>query len=265
VVLRPVQRAASSVEQTRLTMSAGDPLLIKQAGTITELVLNRPDKANALDAALVDAMLAAISQAASTGVRLLTLRGEGRHFCAGFDFSDLDQQSDGDLLHRFVRIEQLLQALHHAPMTTLALCQGSAFGAGADLVAACDWRVAAPATRFRMPGLRFGVVLGTRRLAALIGADAAHEILMSSRVFDAGEAARLGFVQRLAEADSWPELVRSIAETQKLEPAAAMHLKARVKPDMRAADMAALVESAAAPGLKDRIHAFRSTPSNAGS
>lgn len=242
--------------------SAGDPLLIQSAGAVTDFVLNRPEKANALDVGLVEALLAAISHAATTGVRLLTLRGEGRHFCAGFDFSDLDQQSDGDLLHRFVRIEQLLQALHHAPMMTLAMCHGSAFGAGADLVAACDWRVAAPATRFRMPGLRFGVVLGTRRLAALIGADAAYEILNSSRVFDASEAARLGFVQRLADAGTWPDLVRRTVEAQKLEPAAATRLKARVKPDMRAADMAALVDSAAVPGLKHRIHAFRSAPSD---
>src|SRR5262245_25288191 len=122
-----------------MPVPAGDPLLIKSTGAATELVLNRPDRAHALDAALVEALLAAIEQAASTGVRLLTLRGEGRHFCAGFDFSDLDRQSDGDLLHRFVRIEQLLQALHHAPMTTLALCHGIAFGAGGDRVPAFHW------------------------------------------------------------------------------------------------------------------------------
>jgi enoyl-CoA hydratase/carnithine racemase len=265
MVRRAVKRG-STVEQASLTMpeSTGDPLLVQQAGAVTELVLNRPDRANALDARLVEALLAAVSQAASAGAQLLTLRGEGRHFCAGFDFSDLDQQSDGDLLLRFVRIEQLLQTLHHAPLATLALCHGSAFGAGADLVAACDWRIAAPATRFRMPGLRFGVVLGTRRLAALIGADATHEILMTSRTFEATEAARLGFVQRLAEPGSWPEIVRNTIEAQRLEPAATVRLKARVKPDMRAADLAALVESAAAPGLKERIRAFRSEPSNAG-
>jgi enoyl-CoA hydratase/carnithine racemase len=107
-------------------------------------------------------------------------------------------------------------------------------------------------------------VLGTRRLAALIGADATHEILMTSRTFEATEAARLGFVQRLAEPGSWPEIVRNTIEAQRLEPAATVRLKARVKPDMRAADLAALVESAAAPGLKERIRAFRSEPSNAG-
>ena len=259
MVRRPAGRAGATAEQTRLIMtrSVADPLLIQQAGAVIELVLNRPDKANALDAGLVEALLVAVARATNSGARLLTLRGEGRHFCAGFDFSDLDQQSDGDLLHRFVRIEQLLQALHHAPLTTLALCHGSALGAGADLVAACDWRIAAPATRFRMPGLRFGIVLGTRRFAALVGADAAHEIVATSRSFEAAEAERLGFVQRLAEPGAWPEIVRGIADVQRLDGVATARLKARVKPDLRASDMAALVDSAASPGLKDRIRAFR--------
>ena len=125
-------------------------------------------------------------------------------------------------------------------------------------MAACDWRIAAPATGFRMPGLRFGIVLGTRRLAALVGADAAHEILVTSRSFEAAEAERLGFVQRLAEPAAWPEIVRGIVEAQRLDGIATARLKARVKPDMRACDMAALVESAATPGLKDRIRSFRS-------
>jgi Enoyl-CoA hydratase/carnithine racemase len=240
-----------------MSRSLADPLLIQQAGAVIELVLNRPDKANALDAGLVEALLVALARAANSGARLLALRGEGRHFCAGFDFSDLDQQSDGDLLHRFVRIEQLLQALHHAPLTTLALCHGSALGAGADLVAACDWRIAAPTTRFRMPGLRFGIVLGTRRLAALVGADAAHEILVTSRSFEAAEAERLGLFS--ASPSPAPGRRSSAASsTHKGSTASQQRLKARVKPDMRASDMAALVDSAAMPGLKDRIRAFRS-------
>jgi enoyl-CoA hydratase/carnithine racemase len=109
-----------------------------------------------------------------------------------------------------------------------------------------------------MPGLRFGIVLGTRRFAALVGADAAHEILVTSRSFGAAEAERLGFVQRLAEPGAWPEIVRGIVDAQKLDGIATVRLKARVKPDMRACDMAALVDSAATPGLKDRIRAFRS-------
>jgi enoyl-CoA hydratase/carnithine racemase len=70
-----------------------------------------------------------------------------------------------------------------------------------------------------MPGLRFGVVLGSLRLAAVIGADAAHKILTTQHTFEALEAARLGFVHRLAEPGSWPDIIRSSVDVQRLEPA----------------------------------------------
>lgn len=232
-------------------------LKISREETATQLVLNRPDKANALSAELVEALLTAVTTASSDGTRLLALRGDGKNFCAGFDFSDLEQQSDGDLLHRFVRMELLLQALYHAPMATLALCHGGTYGAGADLVCACDRRVAAPGTKFRMPGLRFGIVLGTRRLAERIGADAAREILGSSRVFGGEEAQRMRFVDTLAAPDAWGDVIRDVHRAQTLDAATAAMLRFRVQVDTRAADLAALAESAAIPGLKERIKNFR--------
>jgi len=233
-------------------------LQIQRTEAATQLILNRPEKANALTFELVEDLLEAVGTALQDGTRLLVFRGEGKNFCGGFDFSDFEQQSDGDLLHRFVRLELFLQTLYHAPITTLALCHGGAYGAGADLVAACDRRVAAPDTMFRMPGLRFGIALGTRRLAHRIGADHALEILASARVFDAQEAQRIGFVGTIAAPDAWGEIVRDVAGGLKLDAGAAALLKSRVQADTRAADLAALAESAAAPGLKARIRAFRS-------
>src|SRR5262249_62241372 len=148
---------------------------------------------------------------------------------------------------RVARLEQLLEALHHAPLTAPALCHGSAWGADAGLVAACDWRFAAPAPRFRMPGLRFGIVLGTRRFAALVGTDAAHEILVTSRSFGAAEAERLGFVQRLAEPAAWPEIVRGIVDARKRAGIAATRRKARTQPGMRARERAAPCDWPASP------------------
>jgi enoyl-CoA hydratase len=232
-------------------------LKICRDGTATQLILHRPDKANALSAELVESLLAAVSTASRDGTRLLVLRGDGRNFCGGFDFSDLEQQSEGDLLLRFVRLELLLQALYHAPMPTLALCHGGTFGAGADLVASCDRRVAAPDTKFRMPGLRFGIALGTRRLAQRIGADAALEILGSSRVFDAAEAQRLRFIDALVAPEGWGEVFRDARRAQTLDADAAAMLKSRVQADTRESDLAALVASAATPGLKERIRRFR--------
>ena len=232
-------------------------LIIRRAGPLTELTLARPAKANALSAELVEALLDAVAAAGSDGTRLLVLRGEGKNFCAGFDFSDLETSTDGDVLRRVVRVEILLQAIYHAPMATLALCQGGTYGAGADLVACCDRRVAAPGTVFRMPGLRFGVVLGTRRLAARIGADRALEIQGSARGFDAAEAEKIGFINTMAAAEGWEPIAGDMLAGQKLDARAHAALKARVQVDSRDADLAALVNVASAPGLKDRIKAFR--------
>jgi enoyl-CoA hydratase len=143
-----------------------DELLIEKTGAISTLTLNRPDKANALNAGLAGALAGAVQAAHHDGTRLLVLKGNGRHFCAGFDFGGYEDASEGDLLLRFERIELLLQALYHAPFATLALARGRNFGAGVDLVLACGRRVAAPEAQFRMPGLKFGLQLGTRRLAS---------------------------------------------------------------------------------------------------
>jgi enoyl-CoA hydratase len=233
------------------------PLAVHQDGDVTELVLNRPGKANALNAELVRALFDAVATACEDGTRLLVLRGEGKAFCGGFDFEDLDQQSEGDLVLRLIRIELLLQAIHHAPYATLALCHGGAYGAGADLVCACDEGFAAPGSTFRMPGLRFGIALGTRRFAERVGTRAALEILTGSRIFDADEAVELGLLGRVAEPSEWPSAIRQIRDRERLDYSAKARLKSCVRADVRASDLAALVESASTPGLKARIKTFR--------
>lgn len=237
-----------------------DELIRRHEGHYTHLTLNRPHKANALSAALVEALLDAVEYACTDGTRLLVLDGAGTHFCAGFDFSGYQEQSEGDLALRFIRIETLLQQLHHAPFATLVCAHGRIFGAGADLVAACGVRAAAPGTTFRMPGLRFGVVLGTRRLVARVGADRARDILSASRTFDADEALRISFLTHVAAPADWPALIATArANCELLTPAAASALHQRTATDTRAADMAALVASVSLPGLKERIRSYRET------
>ncbi len=233
-------------------------LLRSHDGHVTRLTLNRPQKANALSASLVEALLNAVEYAYTDGTRLLILDANGNHFCAGFDFGSYLEASEGDLLLRFVRIEQMLQQIYHASFATLALAHGSNFGAGADLVCACGLRVAAPGTTFRMPGLRFGIVLGTRRLAQRIGADAAREVLATSKTFDAHAALQLKFLTRVAAQVEWPALIDAARRDSNLlaQPALA-RLNEHTAADTRAADMAALAQSASVPGLKERIRMFR--------
>jgi len=237
-------------------------VLIERAEGLTRLTLNRPEKANALDVTIVDALLAAVERASTDGTRLLILSGAGPHFCAGFDFSGVETQSEGDLLLRFVRIEQLLQALWHVPVPTVAMTHGGAFGAGADLVCVCEQRIATPGSRFRMPGLRFGLALGTRRLAERIGPKYARLVLGASAVFDADEALRMRFIDSIVPHTEWPELTQTLyAAATALTTNARATLNRLTASDTRDADLADLVRSAAAPGLKARIQEFRAKSS----
>ena len=237
--------------------TAGAPVLrVEQQGEVLSLTLNRPDSANALSPALVEALIDALS--AAQDVRLCVLRGEGRHFCAGFDLSDLEELSDGDLLWRFLRIETLLQSVHHAPFAMMALAQGQVVGAGADLFAACWRRVAAPNAKFRMPGWNFELALGTRRLTRLIGQDAARDLLIDTKIASAQNALDFGLASDMAEAEAWPALVEaSYQRASVLPPRALRDMLELTTADTRNEDTAAIVATAGRPGLKDRIAAYR--------
>jgi enoyl-CoA hydratase len=234
---------------------------IERSGATTTLTLDRGAKMNALSAELVDALIAAVDAAHEDGTRLLVFRGEGKNFSAGFDFGGYETQSEGDLLLRFTRLEELLQRVHHAPFETLALAHGRNFGAGVDLIGACSRRVATTEATFRMPGLRFGLVLGTRRFALQVGGDTARDILAESKTFGSEEGFRIGFLTQVAGIPEWPEVVARAAEAAvALPPDAHARLVAATRVDTRDADLAELVRSAATPGLKMRIAEYLTAP-----
>ena len=230
-------------------------LLIERDGAHKRVRFNRPEQRNALSASAVETMLEVLAESETDNTRLLELSGEGRNFCAGFDLSDLDSQSEGDLLLRFVRVEQMLQAVHHAPFHTLALAHGKVVGAGADLVLACRTRIAAPGTTFEMPGAGFGLILGTRRLGAAVGKDIALDLLCGP--FDGEKAKAAGFVQEIVAQESWPGIAaRALTVATRLAPETERAMLDALRADSRAADLADLVISAARPGVKQRIAAY---------
>ncbi len=216
----------------------------------TTLTLDRPERGNALAADLVEALIVQVDLACrDAAVHTLVLRARGTHFCTGLDLSDLGTCSDGDLLLRLVRIETLLSALWHAPMRTVAVAHGRVWGAGADLFAVCEQRVAQADASFRFPGAQFGIVLGTRRLAERIGTDAARRLVTEGGELDAMQAQAAGLVSTVGAEPLLPAL-RVSADT-------ARAIRSATRPDRSDADLAALVRSAAEPGLKLRIAAYR--------
>lgn len=224
---------------------------------VAAITLRRPEKMNALSAELVEELIAAVDEAHAACCDLVVFRGSGRNFSAGFDFGGFEAQSDGDLLLRFVRIEQLLQKIVLSPAVTLAIAHGRNFGAGVDLFGACALRAAAPDSTFRMPGLKFGLVLGTRRYAGIVGTQVARDVLTQSRTFDAQEALRHGFVTQIcAVGDIDACIERALEAAKALAPQARAQLHRVLAPAALDEDLASLVRSAAEPGLKERIRSY---------
>ena len=148
--------------------------------------LNRPEKRNALSSTLVEALIGGVTEATTRHIPQLIFQGAGKNLSAGFDFTDYENQSEGDLALRFIRIEQLLQLIASAPALTIGLAHGRNFGAGVDLFAACRLRYCTPDATFLMPGLKFGLVLGTRRFRNIVGAANAADILSAVTIAISG-------------------------------------------------------------------------------
>jgi enoyl-CoA hydratase len=243
-------------------------LRVASTGGVASITLDRPDRGNALSAALIDALHAEVDRwFAEPSTHTLLLLGAGRNFCSGFDLSDLESASDGELLLRLVRVETLLARLWQAPLRTVAIATGRCWGAGADLFVACDLRLADAAASFRFPGAGFGIVLGTRRLSERVGADRTRDWVGRSADVDAATAVASGLATGTAEpppagSDGDSDAVASFwrhrfapGPAADRETVAALHRATRE--DRSDADLAALVRSASRPGLAARIQAYR--------
>jgi enoyl-CoA hydratase len=205
--------------------------LLVDRGRVWTVTLNRPERANALSAELVEALHRVLDEAASALPLAVVLRGNRRHFAAGFDLAGLDLETDASLAHRFLRIGLLVERLATARYLTVAVAEGAAIGAGADLVTACDARLVAPGVTLRFPGSAFGVVLGAGRRALLED----HGGLVTGTP---GELDQL-----LAEWLGWDAGKRAAV------------LADRPVLDLDA-ELAALARSVTLPGLRDRIAAY---------
>lgn len=233
------------------------PLIHKIADQVSYLILNRPEKRNALSCDLIERLHESIDSAHEAGHRAIIIEGEGKNFSAGFDFNDTENSSESDLRWRFIRIQQLLTKIARSPLLTVALGHGKNFGAGVDLLAACQWRIASPDSSFRMPGLQFDLLLGSARFAALVGAQKAQQILEESATFDANNALEMGFLSHIENKEEWSSIKQKALDVAfALSPNARRLLQASLISHDHERGMSLLVESLSAPGLHDRIKRY---------
>jgi enoyl-CoA hydratase/carnithine racemase len=237
-------------------------LHFEQHNDIATLALARGEKANALSSAFVDELHEAFNRVDKASTRVLAIRGEGNNFCAGFDLSHLDAETDETLIARLVRAEELLQAIYYAPFATIALVHGGAYGAGFDLAMACDYRIASSDAKFRMPSWKMGIAIGTHRLMSRVDPDKAFQCLRSAAVLDAKTALQDKFITEIADPVTWPQRIEEIAnEVRAMPHGAYAQLKRIALPDTREADRFALLESLTREALKPRMERYVRTAS----
>src|SRR5262245_49612509 len=125
---------------------------LKVKDGIARIFLNRPEKSNALDSALLDALFSAIRKtAAAPRLRVVVLGGNGRAFCGGADVNEMAGLNPASAKRFITRIHKCCDALRRLEVPVVARLHGAVIGAGLELAAACDLRVAAEGTRFAMP------------------------------------------------------------------------------------------------------------------
>jgi enoyl-CoA hydratase/carnithine racemase len=186
-------------------------LSVDVAGGIADVRLTRGDKHNGLDAAMYEALVDGAARLAATpGVRVAVISGEGPSFCAGLDFKAIMagtglqperafSREDGDVANFAQRSTYGWQRLE---VPVIAAIHGACLGGGLQLALAADIRIAAPDTRLSVMEIRYGLVpdMGlTQTLPDLVGLDVAKELTLTGRTVEADEALRLGLVTRIAE------------------------------------------------------------------
>lgn len=242
---------------TLIEMQQRSTLFFGHHHGLAHIRLAQPMRGNALSADLVEEIHAALDECENKKIRSLILTGEGRHFCTGMDLSGLEHETDASLLWRFVRIEQMLDRIWHAPFTVMAFATGRTWGAGADLFCVASMRWVTEDASFRFPGTQFGLVLGSGRLAERVGTDRAREWVLRNQTIDTQDALRCGLVSHQGHAEDFFKLVDVLHDTNTttLQTQQSIHAATRAT----ASDMmlAALVRSAARPGLKHRIQQYR--------
>jgi enoyl-CoA hydratase len=168
---------------------------------VVTIIIDRPDRRNAVDVAACDAIADAVDAAVAGGARAIVLAGANGHFCAGADIAEIADVG--------VAIRRCLDALRSAPIVTLAAVDGFALGAGVQLAVACDLRVATPTARFGVPAAKLGVAIDhttVQQVAGMLGGSQARALLLASEEIDGQRAYDLGFVNRLgglADAQQW--------------------------------------------------------------
>jgi len=247
-------------------MTTTTDLQLELRGEIAIIRLTRAAKRNALSDSLILALRDTFQNLPST-VRAAVIDGEGPHFCAGLDLSELKERDAGQGLQHSRLWHAALDVVQGGPVPVIAALHGAVVGGGLELASACHIRVADSTTFYALPEGSRGIFVGgggSVRIPKLIGTARMMDMMMTGRVYDAEAGERAGFAQYLvAEGRSFEkalELAQKVAGNAPLTNYALMHALPRIseQPADHGFFTEALISGIvqAAPEAKERVRAF---------
>ena len=194
------------------------PVHVQHLEAVGLLTLHRAAKANAYDSQLLTSLEEGLAELySSPQVRAIVLNASGRHFCAGADLHELGTRSPLQALD--LQSRRVFTTIARGPKPVIAAIQGAALGGGLELALACDFRIAADTCRLGLPEVALGLVPaagGLHRLAHLVGASRAREVVLLGRELGAAEALSWGLVNQVVPTasllDQALELARNLAQ-----------------------------------------------------
>ena len=184
---------------------------VRDDGPLTELVLDRPEKRNALSLDVLRELTAAVETA--TG-RVIVIAGNGPCFSAGHDLGEMVGREAAFYDELFRACADLMETLHRAPQPVIAKVHGVATAAGCQLVAACDLAVAEEGARFATPGVKIGLFCSTPMVPVtrVVGRKRALQLLLTGEMIDAATAADWGLVNTVVPAARLDAAVGELVE-----------------------------------------------------
>jgi len=178
-----------------------EELKVEHEQNYVTLSLNRPEKRNALNRAVIEALDSALASVESdSNVRALVIRGEGRSFCSGLDLRDLEQMGPGGLT-----FDKIITRLQKLPIPTIAAVHGDALTGGLVLALTCDLRIAAQGARLGMTPARIGYLPTYwifRKFVETVGPANTAEIMYLAEPVDAGRAREMGLIHKVVPDDA---------------------------------------------------------------
>ena len=218
-------------------------------GGVATITLNRPEKRNAISFDLIDDLLRALEEVAKSDAIILIVTGAGKAFCSGLDLENLKALlgcTPEQNLEDSQTMVRLFRAIYEFPKVTIAAVNGAAIAGGTGLALLCDFTLAVPEAKFGYTEVRIGFVpaIVSTFLLRQVGEKQARDLLLTGRIFDTEEAARLGLVNEIVPSEKLMARARELAAQLMENSTASLRATKQLLSDHAKAELDVQIEAA---------------------